>query len=502
MTNNIQGISIVALAHKIIRLKQMLMALTIVSGTGYGLPAFSANLLDIVNLAAKNDQILKAADQNRMAIAENRPIAQSGLLPQIAGAAGLSYNRTDIQSGGLATAPSVIKGSGSNVGLSLNQVIYNRIDNLNLGVADLQAKQADLDYAAAQQNLILRASQAYFAVLKSNASLQLSIASQKAFRNQLEQAQKRFEVGLIAVTDVANAQANFDKANADIITNRNALENAQAALATMIGQEPSELDDVQTNLATPHPNPENLSAWTELAVKQNITLQSAEIGGQISQENVAINRAASAPTVNLTGQYGYNSAPSPFNGNQTSNLAGSIGVQVAVPLYTGGRINAKSRQAAFQYQQTQNQIENLRRSTQQGTANDYRGVLTTISEITAYEQAVESARTSLAATEAGYQVGTRTIVDVLNAQAQVFTAMASFLNARYNYLVSSLQLKADTGQLTIDDIKAINDQLVPGKINALIAPLMNGDQEGRKAQQQMIERVIQRAAKTVGTNAK
>lgn len=487
-----------------LHLKQTLIALILSMGAGFTLPSLAAtnNLLDIVNLAAQNDQTLKAADQNRMAVAENKPIAQSNLLPQIAGVAGASYTRTDVLSGGLATAPKTISGAGTNLGINLNQVIYNRIDSLNLGIADLQAKQAELDYAAAQQNLILRASQAYFNVLKANAGLQLAIASQTAFKNQLEQAQKRYEVGLIAVTDVANAQANFDKANADIITNRNALENARAALATLTGQEPGDLSDIQTNLSTPRPNPERLADWTALAIKQNITLQSAAIGGQISQENIAINRAAAAPTVNLVGQYGYNGAPSQFNGNQTTNLAGSIGVQLAVPLYTGGRINAKSRQAAFQYQQTQNQIENLRRQTEQGTANDYRGVLTNLSEITAYEQAVESARTSLAATEAGYQVGTRTIVDVLNAQTLVFSAMANFLNARYNYLVSSLQLKADTGQLSLSDIEAINAQLVPGKVNALIAPLMSNAAQNPQAEQKMIERVIERAKKSTATDPK
>ncbi|MGC8697949.1 MAG: TolC family outer membrane protein [Halothiobacillus sp.] len=492
--------------RRALRLKHPLILLAIGFGAAYGLPALAdqpvTNLVEIVNLAAQNDQTLKAADQSRMAILENRPIAQSSLLPQISGVAGANYNRTDVQYGGLATAPKTIKGPSSNLGINLNQVIYNRIDNLNLGIADLQAKQAELDYAAAQQNLILRAAQAYFAVLKANAGLQLAIASQNAFKNQLAQAQKRYEVGLIAVTDVANAQANFDKANADIITNRNALQNAKAALATLTNQEPDELSDIQTNLATPHPNPENLDNWTTLAVKQNITLQSAEIGGQIVQENIALNRAAAAPTVNLIGQYGYNTAPSQFNGNQTGNLAGSIGVQVAVPLYTGGRINAKSRQAAFQYQQTQNQIENLRRLTQQGTANDYRGVLTALSEITAYSQAVESARTSLAATQAGYQVGTRTIVDVLNAQTLVFSAMANFLNARYNYLVSALQLKADTGQLAMSDIEAINAQLVPGKVNALIAPLMQGASESPQAEQKMIERVMQRAKQTVNSDSK
>lgn len=486
-----------AAAHIPLRRRPALLLSLLTLGLGYGLPAYPANLLDMYQLAEQNDQTLKAADQKRMAAQENIPIQRANLLPQIGATAGVSYSRTDVRAGGFPGAPHQIKGAGGNLGLNLNQVIYNRIDNLTLDVADLQAQQADLDYAAAQQNLILRASEAYFAVLKANASLQLSIASQDAFKNQLEQAQKRFEVGLVAVTDVANAQANYDKSNADIITARNALENARAALATIIGEEPPELDDVKTNLTTPGPQPQDLGAWTDLAAKQNLSLNSAEINTRISQQNVEINRAARLPTVNLTGQYGYNSAPNQFNGQRNNTLNGTIGLEVSVPLYTGGRINAKSRQAAFQYQQTQNEVENLRRQVQQVTANDYRGVITNISEITAYEQAVESARTSLAATQAGYQVGTRTIVDVLNAQIQVFSAMANFLNARYGYLTSSLQLKSDTGQLTIADLKAINDQLVPGKVNALIAPLMGKAANNQKSQEQMIQRVIKRAKQTV-----
>ncbi|WP_407275611.1 TolC family outer membrane protein [Halothiobacillus sp. DCM-1] len=458
--------------------------------------AEAANLLDIVTLAQQNDASLKAAEQQRLAVEENRPIAQANLLPQIGAAAGVSYSRTDVRSGGSPTAPNPIQGSGKNLGISLNQVVYNRIDNINLGIADLQIKQAELTYAAAEQNLLLRTAQAYFAVLKANAALQLAIASQTAFKNQLAQAQKRYEVGLVAVTDVANAQANYDKANADIISARNGLENAQTALSTLIGQPAPPLDDTQTNLNTPRPVPDQLESWQALAVKQNLDLQSAQIGSQIKAQQVDLNRAAAAPTVNLTGQYGYNSAPNTVTGTVNSNLAASIGLQVSVPLYTGGRINAQSRQAAFGYQQSQFDVDQLRRTVEQNTANDFRGVLTRISEITAYEQSVESARTSLAATEAGYQVGTRTIVDVLNAQIQVFSAMANFLNARYDYLTTSLQLKADTGQLTLEDIKAIDSQLAPEKINALIAPLMgNGSLD--TPSQKMIERVIERANKTV-----
>lgn len=267
----------------------------------WGSQANAANLLDIVTLAQQNDATLKAAEQQRLAIEENRPIARANLLPQIGAAAGLSYSHTDVRSGGSPTAPNPITGTGKNIGISLNQVIYNRIDNLTLGIADLQIKQAELNYAAAEQALLLSTAQAYFTVLKADAALQLAVASQSAFKNQLAQAQKRYEVGLVAVTDVANAQANYDKSNADIISARNGVENAQSALATLIGQTPPALDDVQTNLNTPRPVPDQLASWQQLADQQNLTLQSAEVGGRIKAQQIDVNRAAAAPTVNLTG---------------------------------------------------------------------------------------------------------------------------------------------------------------------------------------------------------
>jgi len=470
---------------------------------GIGSPAWATNLIDVYNLAEQNDQTLKAAEQKRLATEQNIPIQRANLLPQVNGSGSVDYSHTDIKSGGFVGAPSTIKGSSRALGLSLSQAIYNKVDNLQLGIADLQANQASIDYASAEQDLMLRTSEAYFGVLKANAQLQLSMANRAALKRQLEQAQKRYEVGLIAVTDVADAQAKYDKANADTITARNALENAQSALQTIIDERVGKLADVRTELSTPKPDPSKASAWTRQAMDQNLSIQSAVVGTRIAQQSVNVNRAARMPTVSLNGQYGYNNAPNQFSGARTETLTGQVGLQLSVPLYTGGRINAKSRQAAFQYQQSQHQLDGLRRNIKQSTANDFRGVVTNISEIKAYRQAVESARTSLAATEAGYQVGTRTIVDVLNAELQVFSAMSSFLDARYNYILNSLRLKADTGQLSVKDLKQVNDQLVEGKINPLIAPLMKQSKQNSKEQQRLIHRVIERAKKaTKGTDSK
>ncbi len=483
--------------HRVKSLSVPALTGAILLACGMSTPVWAANLMDVYQQAEQNDQTLQAAEQKRLATQQNVPIQRANLLPQLNGSGALNYTRTDIKSGGFVGAPDTIKGTSRELGLSLSQAVYNRADNLQLGIAHLQSDQANTDYAAAQQDLMLRTAEAYFGVLKANAQLQLSLANRSALKRQLEQAQKRYEVGLIAVTDVADAQAKYDKANADTITARNALANAQSALATITGMQPEQLADVRTELSTPKPKPADMSNWTKQAMDQNLSVQSAVIGTEIAQKSVDVNRAARMPTVNLNGQYGYNNTPNQFTGARSETLSGTIGLQLNVPIYTGGRINAKSRQAAFQYQQSQHQLDGLRRTVEQSTANDFRGVVTNISEIRAYRQAVESARTSLAATEAGYQVGTRTIVDVLNAELQVFSAMSSFLDARYNYIINSLRLKSDTGQLSVKDLQQVNAQLVEGKINPLIAPLMKSGKQSHKEQEKMIRRVVERAQKAI-----
>ncbi|MCL7744775.1 TolC family outer membrane protein [Guyparkeria hydrothermalis] len=468
------------------------MGLTLAAGT-----AAAADLLDVYALAEQNDQQLRAAQQQRLSVEQNIPIERADLLPQVQGNAGVNYTHTRVLDGGFAGSDE-ISGTGRNVALTLSQTIYNRTENLQLDVAELQVRQADIDYEQARQDLILRTGQAYFQVLNADAQLQLAKANRTALKRQLERAQRQYDVGLVAVTDVADAQSQYDQANAQIIAARNALNNADAALQTIIGQSENDLDDIRTNLDVAAPQPADPQQWIDLALAQNLELQSAVVGTQIAQQNVDVARSQRAPTVSLEGSYGYDNSPSQFTG-RSETLNGQVGVQLNLPIYTGGRINAQSRQAAFDYQRSQFDLEAQRRQVRQQTSDSFRGVQTSISEITAFRQAVESARTSLVATEAGYGVGTRTIVDVLNAELRVFQAMADYLDARYNYITNLLQLKADTGQLTVADLEAINRQLTEQETNALIAPLMSSSKgEGASSvETEMMQRVLERARQTV-----
>ncbi|MGM0517913.1 MAG: TolC family outer membrane protein [Pseudomonadota bacterium] len=472
----------------------------------YAAQATAADLLDIYSLAEQNDQQLRAAEQQRLSIEQNIPIERADLLPQVNAETGVSFSRSDTTIGEVPGTDSS-DGVGGNLALTLSQTIFNRSDQLELDRAELQVRQADIDYEQARQDLILRTGQAYFQVLNADAQLQLAKANRAALKRQLERAQRQYEVGQVAVTDVADAQSQYDQANARIIAARNALHNAEAALQTIIGQSVTDLDDIRTNLDVASPKPADPERWIEAALQQNLGLQSAVVGTQIAQQVVDINRSARLPTVGLNAQYGFDNS---YTGGgvtrqgRRGDLNGSVGVQLQMPIYTGGRINSRSRQAAFDYQRSQFDLDGQRRQVRQQTSDSFRGVQTSISEITAFRQAVESARTSLVATEAGYGVGTRTIVDVLNAELRVFEAMADYLDARYSYLTNLLQLKADTGQLTVADLEAINRQLTDQETNALIAPLMGQDREdgnGSVTDTDMMQRVLERARRTVDGEA-
>lgn len=353
-------------------------ALSLAIGVGMSLhagQAAAADLLDIYALAEQNDQQLRAAEQQRLSVEQNIPIEQADLLPQIGAQAGVNYSRSDTTIGETAQFSDSNDGFGGDLALTLNQTIYNRTDQLEVGRAELEVHRAAIDYEQARQDLILRTGQAYFQVLNADAQLQLAQANRAALKRQLERAQRQYEVGLVAVTDVADAQSEYDQANAQIIAARNQLNNAEAVLQTIIGRMVTDLDDIRTNLDVARPQPADPAQWIELALTQNLGLQSATVGTQIAQQAVDINRSARMPTVGLNAQYGFDNS---YQGggitrqDRSGTLNGRVGVEIELPIYTGGRINARSRQAAFDYQRSQFDLDGQRRQVRQQTSDSYR----------------------------------------------------------------------------------------------------------------------------------
>lgn len=436
------------------------------------------DLMQIYSEARQADPTLAISEANRGATQENVPIARSALLPQIN--ASLAYNRNDGTTNSVGPVQDVTTGnyvllpstSISNersrpAQASLSQSIFNWTNWSRLASAHEQAASAESNYDATAQDLFVRTATAYFAVLTAQDQLIFAQANEKALARQLDQAEQRFQVGLSAITDVHEARANHDSAIAQVIQAQNNVDNAREALSQITGKDFGELKKLREQLPLTKPEPADLQGWVDLATKQNPTLASAQHLLAAAEHNISSARGGHFPTLsasvvrtdtpgwgNSTQVFG-SSAFGPFHGNSVSGDT-VIGVTLNVPIFTGGLVSAQVRQAAFQRDAQLDQVELERRQVVANTRNAYRAVIAGISEVEATKQAVISAQSSLEATQAGFEVGTRTIVEVLQVQEQLFQAQSSYSQARHQFVLSGLQLKQSAGTIGAADLEAVN----------------------------------------------
>jgi len=334
------------------------------------------DLVEIYEVAERNDAQLRAAEQGRLATMEARPQARSQLLPQI-GAQG-SIDRVDQNNEkGFVTEDQNF--TQTNLGINLTHPLYYRDRWIALEQADKQVRQAAVDYAAAEQDLIIRVAEAYFNVLSAQADLEFAQANKKAINRQLEQTRKRFEVGLTAITDVHEAKARYDQAIAQEITSQNQLDSAFEALSTITGQSHEELADLRKGLALASPDPDDMQAWVEKALEENLQTRSQRIATEIARQEIERQRSGHYPTVDLNASYGYQESRQ-FDRDSESGTA-SVGVEVNLPVYTGGAISSRTREAVYSFQQAQENLEGTLRQTRQQARDAYRGVMSSISEV-------------------------------------------------------------------------------------------------------------------------
>src|SRR5581483_2614790 len=397
--------------------------------------------------------------------------------PQVS--ASLGYLHDDNYSRGLqpntfnATLPPVLSSVLDNKNHSreakgeLTQTLFNWGDITRLRGARQTAAASVSDYDAASQDLIVRTATAYFGVLTAEDQLTFAEANEKALARQLDQAEQRYEVGLSAITDVHNARANHDSAVAQVIQAQNSVDNAREAVIEIIGKDFGDLKKLREQLPLEKPQPVEMQAWVDLAVKQNPTLASREHSLEAAEYNISTQRSGHLPTLTAS----VTRSDTPAWGNQTSFEQGvgggtfhnnglgadtSIGVQLTVPIFTGGLVSSQVRQAVFQRDVAQDQVELQRRTVVNNARNAYRAVIAGISEVEATKQAVISAQSSLEATQAGFDVGTRTIVDVLLSQQTLFQAQSAYSQARHQFVLSGLQLKQAAGVIEAKDLEAVN----------------------------------------------
>ena len=304
---------------------------------------------------------------------------------------------------------------------------------------------------------------AYFEVLRAEANLEFSVSELEAIRRQLEQAERRFDVGLVPITDVRTAQAENDLAVAQEIDARNQVSTAQEALRLISGLQTNALTPLADDLPLNPPVPANIDSWVDQAMNQNLELMIAELSNQSIALQIAIERAASYPTLDIVGAAAHTTSTQTgdFDGD-----AGSLSLQLNLPIFTGGNIRASVAQARAQARASEQQLLLQERTTVQQTRNAYRDVESSISLAMALFQAVISTQESADATEAGFRAGTRTSVEVTQALRDTFSARSDYASARYDYLIDDLTLKAAAGTLNEGDLFAINQFLGTSDVDA------------------------------------
>lgn len=417
-------------------------------------PAAASNLLDIYQQALENDPGLKAAEAQRLATREAIPQSKAVLLPALSASG--ETNRIHYSPDDSARPSDTYSSSGYS--LNLSQVIYNRALQVQRRQANKQALQADATYESAVQTLVLDVATRYFSVLAAIDNLETARAEKAAIARQLEQTKQRFDVGLIAITDVHEAQARYDLTVASEITAQNQLDTAREALRELTNTLPEELSSLGKELPLISPEPESLDAWVGAAEQNNLQLTAARYGVEVARQEVKRQSAGHYPSLNLVGSYGTTNTGSIYTTIDQADSA-SIGLQLSVPLYQGGLVTSRTRQAEYSYLQASETLEQSRRSIQRQTRDAYRGVIAGISQVKALEQALISNQSALEATQAGFEVGTRTIVDVLDAQRALYAAQRDYSQSRYNYIVATLNLKQAAGSLTVEDLKQVNEWL-------------------------------------------
>lgn len=462
--------------------------------------AFANDLLETYRQAVTQDTTLAAALHARDASIEARPQALSAFLPQLSASANIGASKTyggQSSSGNIQVDPTtgavVSDGSGQNYisrtkgySVTLDQAIWNFQSFYTLKQANVQVALAETTYRSAQQALILRVAQAYFLVLSSADTLRTNEAQQASTLVQLQQAKRRFDVGLAAITDVQVAQAGYDTAAAQVISAQQALDSAKRQLAVLTGaggypdDRPATGEDVRVVPIEPAvaaefrslpdeipllpPDPAQPQAWVDAARRSNYDLLSARLNTEIAERAVSVQRAQYYPYLGLSASTGRTDATGRFDSNSRTD---SIGLNLTVPIYQGGRVQSQVRQAEATYQQYRSQELGTLRTTDQQTRDAFQGVTSGIATVQANLAAVKSNKLALEAAQVGQQVGTLTEVDVLTANTNLYTAQRTYFQSRYDYLTQVLTLKQLAGRLTERDLADI-DQLL---LDAPAAPL-------------------------------
>lgn len=430
--------------------------LTFMLATAFGLPAFAENLTEVYRSALAYDAPYSAAQAAYQAAKEKLPQARAGLLPNASLNASVRYN--DVET----TIPSHTDFNSRGWGISASQPIYRGQNRVAYDQAKISVQLAENQFKTATQDLILRAARAYFDVLLAQDNLSFIGAQKAAITEQLASAKRNFEVGTATITDTHEAQARFDLATAQEIAAHNDLEAKWRALHTLTGRQIEKLSPLAAKPVLTNPAPQNMEDWVSRSQSDNLQVRIREQSLQIASKEIERARAGHHPTLDLTANYNDNYNQS-FGAGQIDSRSMALGLEFALPIYQGGLTSSQVREAVANKEKGRQELENALRNAALQTRHAYLNVTSSEAQIKALEAALASSEKSLESTQLGLQVGVRTNVDVLNAQQQVFSARKDLAAARYNFLLSLLNLKAAAGSLAATDLEEI-DKLLTGPI--------------------------------------
>jgi len=422
------------------------------------------DLLTVYQQALLNDPVVLKSQAQFMIVKEDIVQARSALLPQISANGGYSIGEQEFVG---TDNTSVINQESDSLtyGASLNMQLYHHDSWLRLNNAEKAAHQSDLTYQVAKQDLITRVAKAYFDLLSTKDDLVFATAEKDAIARQLEQTKQRFSVGLTAITDVYEAQAQFDSAVTEEIRAENAIYQAEEEVRVITNTYPKNVSVLNTQrFSTSTPVPNSADEWQVTAEAKNLDLITAKVGIDIAQDNIDIARAGHYPTLDFGANYNGKDEEQTMGNAASADLPGvngySLGVQLNIPIYSGGAIQSSVRKAQNSFVLASQDLSLTHRSVVRTTRNAYNTVIAGISAIKALEQSVLSAQKALEATEAGFEVGTRTIVDVLDSTRNLYNAKRNLSSTRYGYIQNVLLLKRAAGTITDEDINAINSGLM------------------------------------------
>ena len=416
----------------------------------------AADIVQVYRDALVNDAQYMAARATVEAGREKLPQGLAGLLPTLSASANTTWNENQYDA---SNRPDRISKNYNThaYNVNLTQPLFRWQNFVQYGQAKLQVAQAEATFAQSSQDLVLRVAQAYFDVLYAEENLRAVRANKQAIAQQLEQAKKNFEVGTATITDSQEAQSRFDLASAQEIGAENEREVKRYALRVIVGKDYPHLNRLRPNAELAPPQPANMEQWVSSAEKDSFTVQAQQAAAEVAAKEVERVRGGHYPTVDVVANYGKNNNALSFVGSDTlDTTARNVGLQLNIPIFQGGAVNSKTREAEANRSAANAALEASRRTAALSARQSYLGVVNGLAGVNALKAAVISSTSALESNKLGYEVGVRINIDVLNAEQQVYNTKRDLAKVRFDTLLAQLKLKAAVGALSETDLLEIN----------------------------------------------